>query len=381
MTALLWGVFVLLLLQAIFVVWNLRGLRKLRHSGSDAVPLPRTHAVELSIVIPARNEERNIEHCLRSVLAAMEGTDRTVEVLVLDDGSTDVTAAIVSRLALQHRSIRLIPGEEKPAGWTGKNFACHQLAHQAKGKWLLYLDADARLVPGSLSRVFAEMNQPDADMVTGFPKQVTRSWMEMLVVPMMMFTVACHLPIRLVSRSSNPKFTAAHGGFILVRSESYHRIGGHQHIAAAIVDDMELAKRMKRSGGAVKLVDVTDVVEMRMYSNAREVWAGYRKNIYYGLGRNGYLLLFVSAWYGILYIMPVLTLLFSELYQEWLLPSLLCCTAGVVIKAFIDIHQRTSKLACCLLPASIGIVLAIGYASWFASYGKRGYEWKGRRYP
>lgn len=109
---------------------------------------------------------------------------------------------------------------------------------------------------------------------------MTGTWLERLVVPLMVFTIICHLPIPLVRGSRDPRFVAAHGGFILIHRDSYDSCGGHDAIRSELVDDMALARAVKRSGGTVALMDVTEQVFMRMYHNARQVWNGYRKNIY-----------------------------------------------------------------------------------------------------
>ncbi|MHA6482455.1 glycosyltransferase family 2 protein [Paenibacillus sp. strain BS8-2] len=370
----------LLSAQLLFVLWNLSQLPKVAESKEAAGD------IRLSVLIPARNEECRIAACLQSV---SREPHTHMEILVLDDRSTDGTAELVKRAAASDHRIKLLQGKELPAGWTGKSHACHQLSEEAAGEWLLFLDADARLQRGAIASVLASAVRQGKGMLTGFPQQMTLTWLEKLVVPMMMFTIACHLPIRLVRHAKDARFAAAHGAFVLVHRDSYRKAGGHAASRGHLVDDVRLAKAMKEAGEPLTLADVRKLVTMRMYGNAREVWDGYKKNMFEGLGRSRILLLSVVAMYMTLYLAPFLAVLVSGLrvfagtaaiIADWTLPAVACWLLGIAIKAFIDVKNGQPIWLSLLLPASIAALCAIAIASWRASGKPGGYVWKERTY-
>lgn len=371
----------LLVLQLLFALWNraqLPGLGMGRGAGT-VQPQVTARALHLSVLIPARNEADNIAACLTSVLACRtEGLE--VEILVLDDASADGTGAIAA--AAGGDRVRVLKGGELPEGWLGKSHACAQLAAAASGDWLLFLDADARLEPSALQAVRAAAEAAGSGMVTGFPRQLTGTWLERLVVPMMVFTIICHLPVPLVRGSRDPRFVAAHGGFLLIRRSSYSRCGGHEAIRSELVDDMALARAMKRTGEPVVLADITEHVSMRMYHNARQVWNGYRKNIYAGTGRSPVLLLAVLLVYWSLYVVPAGALLAYVLSGQpaaaiWPAAAVL---GGIALKRTSDAAGKHPFWFCLLVPASMLCLSLIAVASWRGSRTRGGYEWKGRRY-
>lgn len=374
----------LLVLQLLFALWNRAQLPGLGMGpGASAAKTGEVsvaaQTLRLSVLIPARNEADNIAACLASVLACRTA-GLEVEILVLDDASTDGTGAIAA--ASGGDRVRVLKGRELPEGWLGKSHACAQLAAAASGDWLLFLDADVRLEPSALQAARAAAEAAGSGMVTGFPRQVTGTWLERLVVPMMVFTIICHLPVPLVRGSRDPRFVAAHGGFLLICRSSYSRCGGHEAIRSELVDDMALARAMKRAGEPVILADITEHVSMRMYHNARQVWNGYRKNIYAGTGRSPVLLLAVLLMYGALYVLPaaaVLWYVMSGLPAAAIWPAA-ALLGGVAVKRTSDAAGRQPVWFCLLVPASMLSLSLIAMASWRGSRTRGGYEWKGRRY-
>lgn len=338
MIAVLQGITFMVLLQLAFAVWNASRLpvlgaphsketaglkevdyRKLLSAPSAADPdknlaeSASSQRPALSVLIPARDEAGNISACLETVLACSTA-GRQTEIIVLDDRSADGTAELAA--AAGGSRTRVLAGAELPEGWAGKCHACAQLAEAAEGEWLLFLDADIRLQPQALEAALTSAAAQGSGLITGFPRQQTGSWLERLAVPLMVFTIICHLPIPLVRRSRDPRFAAAHGGFMLIHRDSYVRCGGHSAIRSQLVDDMALARAVKLAGDPVTLADITGHTEMRMYHNAPEVWKGYRKNIYAGLGRKPVLLLGVLLFYALLYIFPVMAALWALITGE-----------------------------------------------------------------
>ncbi len=390
---------VLLVLQWLFVVWNLAHLRSLPPVSGKRIVYEGDRPL-LSLLIPARNEERNIEACLDCVLAAVEravASGAEIEVLVLDDRSEDATAQLVAPRAAAHPRLRLLAGDDLPPGWMGKSWACHQLARHARGRRLLFLDADARLEPDALVRVCETGAPLERGMITGFPRQVVRGAMERLVVPLMAFTIACHLPLRFVSRSADAKFAAAHGAFILIARDTYDACGGHEQFRHHLVDDVMLARAVKRVGHPLELIDVTDLINMRMYETAGEVWRGYKKNIFPGMGRNHLVFLLIFLLYAAMYIAPFIVFIYS-LLSYTVFPETASIVAqapiantiliwsggayllGVLIKAIIDYKNRIAWWHAFFLPVAILMMLLIMLDSWRTSISGQKYEWKGRHY-
>lgn len=378
-------ILILLVLQLLFVIWNIRQLPRIKGGSYKPAAKPPTL---ITVLIPARNEQYNIGDCLRSIL----GSDyENLEVLVLDDRSDDRTSEVVCSIASSDPRVRLIEGKALPSGWAGKVFACHQLAEHASGEWWLFMDADARLARDALSSTLVKAQEQGRGLITGFPFQVVRSPLERLIVPLMTFTIACHLPVKMVRASQNPRFVAAHGAFMFIHRESYRMAGGHKAIADQLVDDMALARRMKEASEPVTLANIHEIVTMRMYHSGKEVWSGFRKNIFTGVGRNIPILLGMIMLYGLLYIVPSLVLIIS-LYDfiaeesashvtlTLFLWSAVCTLLGMGIKLAADLSSGQPAWLAIGTPLSMVLLIVLALDSCRGAYSNKGYQWKGRYY-
>ncbi|MCM3786070.1 glycosyltransferase [Neobacillus mesonae] len=375
----------ILAVQLVFAIWNKRQLPRLgeayRLAGRHGSDQEHSELVKVSVLIPARNEELHIRECLSSVLAAdTDGIE--LEVLVLNDRSEDMTGSILEEMAAKDSRLRIIDGRELPPGWMGKSYACHQLAEQASGVWWLFMDADVRLEQSALTAVLATALDQNTGLVTGFPRQVTGTWLEKLVVPMMKFTIISHLPIRLVRGSGDARFVAATGAFMFIHRDTYALSGGHAAIRADLLDDMQLARAVKRAGEPVTLADVHRHTHTRMYQNAGEVWNGYKKNLYEGLGRSGVLLACVLLMYSLLYLLPPVSLAIGIFSGDPLviLYGGVATLLGMSVKRVADQVNSQPLWLMFLHPVSIACVILIGISSWLGAVTGKGYTWKGRRY-
>ena len=374
MMALLIVSLVLLVLQLLFVCYNLRHFPFLQSQFSKDSAHP-----SISVLIPARDEEGRIGHLLQSL------TNQTVqpeEILVLDDHSADGTAGAVRAWKQRLPSLKLLKGKELEAGWLGKSFACHQLAYKAQGSWFLFLDADTALEPDAIAAVRSEAERMKRGMISGFPKTLCTSWLEKLVVPMMPFTIACHLPLRFAARAKDPKFAAACGGFILIERDTYFTSGGHEAIRSSLLDDMDLARQVKKKGMPMRLLRIHPFVSVRMYEGNKEVWNGYRKNIFPGINRSWLLFTFLSFFYSLLYLLPPAAAAAGLMNGS--MPLFLSGAAGyvtgVLIKWLTDRSNGLSGSYAPFIPFSIFFLLAIAADSMRTGFSSKGYEWKGRRY-
>jgi chlorobactene glucosyltransferase len=259
----------------IFLVNLLLNFRSLKVPDSRArVPHP---APLISVLVPARNEEANIRAGLESLLRQ---DYPAFEVLVLDDNSTDGTAAIVSEMAARDRRLRLIRGEPLPDDWAGKPFACYQLAREAKGDWLLFADADTTHAPYMLRSVLALAAETGASLLTGFPRQLADTLPLKIVMPLLYFVILGWLPLWWLQRSRRPRPSLAIGQFLFFAAAEYWRIGGHKAVQSRIVEDIWLGIETVRRGGRHVTVDLSTVVSCTMYSSLGAAWSGLGRSVY-----------------------------------------------------------------------------------------------------
>ena len=334
-------------------------------------PLPRaTRRASCSVLIPARNEEANIAAALRSIVQS-ENID--LEVIVLDDGSTDCTAEIV-RECIDAR-VRLETAQPLPAGWCGKNFACHQLAALARHPLLVFMDADVRISrPDSLTRLAQFMEPSGAALTSGVPFEETRGLTEKLIIPLIHFVLLGFLPLERMRKSTDPRFAAACGQILAVRRDAYERAGGHAAIANRIHDAVALTRTFRAHGFATDLFDATDTFHCRMYQRAADVWHGFAKNAHEGLG-SAQLIVPVTL---LLLGGQVLPLILASLAPS---PLALIATAAAYLPRLIAVTRfRQSVLGALLHPIGICALVAIQWFAFLRSLRGRPTVWKGRSY-
>ncbi len=235
----------------------------------------------ISVLIPARNEERSIRAAVESVLAST-GVD--FELVVLDDASTDRTSDLVRELIpASSGRLRLAAAPVLPPGWNGKQHACWSLAHLATHDTLCFIDADVRLTPGALARMATFLGQGNAKLVSGFPRQVTETTLEWLLLPLIHFVLLGFLPIAQMRQRTDPSLAAGCGQFLMVDRSAYFASGGHAEIRETMHDGLRLPRLLRRHGFHTDLADLTDLARCRMYTSASEVWQGLAKNATEGI--------------------------------------------------------------------------------------------------
>jgi len=262
-----------LVLFMINLFLNLRALKRPRPDSRPPVPAPL-----ISVMVPARDEEDNIETCLRSLQAQ---DYPNFEILVIDDHSSDNTAAIVKRMAAQDSRIRFFQSEPLPEGWAGKTFACYQLARQARGSWFLFVDADTIHAPHMLRSVLSvAMESNRLGMLSGFPRQLANSLPQKIAIPVLYFVIMSWLPIWWLHRSRKPRPSLAIGQFLLFPREGYWKIGGHQAVKSRIIEDVWLGVEINRSGSRHIAIDLSPVVSCNMYHDVGAMCEGFVKWMY-----------------------------------------------------------------------------------------------------
>ena len=329
---------------------------------------------DVSILIPARNEEASIEAAVRSALR-----EPVREVVVYDDGSTDRTPEILASLQAEDGRLRVRQGEPLPEGWVGKPHACHQLAKSAEGSLLFFMDADVELEPQGARRMFGCLDRFDAQVVTAVPRQETATVAEKLILPLLHLTYLSWLPIPLVWRSRDPRFLAANGQLLAVRRTAYDAVGGFAAVRDAVVDDMAICREFKEAGHRVVFADGHRVARCRMYESAGEIWEGFSKNIFEGIGSAAGLIV-ALALYLAAFVVPWVLIPFGLTVA----PSLLWpAVAGVALNLLQRLAMlarfRQSIVGVLLHPLAILGLCAIAVNSWVWNL-KDDIVWSGRSY-
>jgi glycosyltransferase involved in cell wall biosynthesis len=226
-------------------------------------------AVEVSIIVPARNEEANLANCLPSLVGQLGAS---YEVIVVDDHSSDRTREIARSFP-----VNVIEADPLPAGWSGKCNACWTGARVARGKWLLFTDADTRHSPTSIASGLREARAHDAALLSYSPKQEVHSLAERALMPVIFAELAVSFRPKEVSDPASPA-AAANGQYLLIRRDAYDAVGGHAAVAQAILEDVELARKVKSAGYRLQF-RLADVVSTRMYRSFPQMWEGWTKNL------------------------------------------------------------------------------------------------------
>ena len=236
-----------------------------------------THYPRVSVLVPARNEEHNIEACVTSLL---EQDYPDFEVIVLDDHSTDTTLSMLARLASEDSRLQIIEGRPLPDGWLGKHWACHQLDRAATGELILFVDADTRHTPDMLTDSVSALLAERADLVTAFPREEVITWGEKLLVPVIGWGIFTFIPIRLVQKLRLAALSVTIGQFMLFRRAAYDAVGGYEAVRTEIVDDMVLGRRIISGGLEWRLLDGTRHISCRMYRGFWEAVGGFSKSLF-----------------------------------------------------------------------------------------------------
>ena len=254
---------------------------------------PRPGGARASILVPARDEAHNLPRTLPALLR--QGAH---EVIVLDDGSADGTAAVARRLGA-----RVIPGAALPPGWLGKPWACQQLARAATGDILIFTDADVHWQPGALDTVLRELDRSRADLLTVWPRQNVKTPMERLIVPLIDDVLLTLLPAPLV-RLPFPSAAAGNGQLMAFPRAAYHRLGGHALVRAEVLEDVKFAQRVKARGGRLAIALGGRFVSVRMYRDTRDIHAGFGKSLLAAHADSRALLAASWAWHAVAYTVP-----------------------------------------------------------------------------
>ncbi|MBN2403530.1 MAG: glycosyltransferase [Spirochaetes bacterium] len=328
----------------------------------------KDHSKKISVCIPARNEEHNITNILHDIL---NQTYPDIEIFVLDDNSEDSTYRIVSSIRKLNKSVNLISGKPLPPGWTGKNWACCQLSQKAQGDILFFIDADTRLSSWAVESAAAYMNEYSLGMLSVFPSQLMLTLSERLIVPIMDWILLAFLPLRMVYLSPWLSFVAANGQFIAVTKKAYKKIGGHESVANMVVEDMELARNVKKHSLQMMTFVGYNGVKCRMYKSFSDAFTGFTKNFFPGFNTSPLMFALMLIFLNVLFTLPFILLFFLK---EFVLIVFLI----LLQRVFISRSNKQNFLFNVILhPVQMIIMTLIGLNSMHKS-AKGKLKWKGR---
>lgn len=345
--------------QAATVLVNLVTFPRLRAPAAGTRPNVRT-----SMLIPVRDEIDVLPRTLPSWTS--QGAD---EVIVLDDGSRDGSSALLARMAARTPGLRVVTGKPLPRGWTGKSWACHQLAQEAKGDLLVFSDADVAWSPGALASLEALWSRDRPGLLSVFPRQRTGSLLERIVVTQIDLLLLGGLPYPLLRLGRSPAFAVANGQCMTWTREAYRRTGGHRAVRAEVLEDVHLAKRATAAGVRLALALGGDMMSVRMYRSTEHLRDGFAKNVH-ALAGSWPRLIFVLVLGHLAYTVPW-PLALMEIRWLWL------GLAGVLLRAVVagatDRTPAEAPLQALAPPFEAWIV-------WRAWQWRDRYAWKGRTY-
>ncbi|MDR1868542.1 MAG: glycosyltransferase family 2 protein [Treponema sp.] len=343
-----------------------------------------THGPEIfdgplvSVLIPARNEEKNIERCLNSLRNQLY---KNFEILVINDNSTDGTERILEHIAAEDDRVKVFNGKPLPDDWYGKPFALHQLSANAKGEILLLTDADTVHSPSSISWAVTNLQFLKADMISGYIGQVFMSFGEVITVPLMFFLTGFVIPL-FINRSTKKVsvFSAAIGQYIAIRRDVFNAIGGCETFKKKTSEDVYMSRYVKRMGYSTRFLNICEHVKCRMYNGYHGAIEGIGKNIFDFLGKNTLIIFLIGIAVTFFLFFPFPLLIGAIINRSpWLLHILFVNILYTLTWLFMFLGQRLNGWYCLLWPLMFLNLLYMAAWSWFRTITGKGFTWKDRK--
>lgn len=344
---------------------------------------------KISVCIPARNEEKNLATLLKS---AVSQNYTNVEIIVLDDNSTDRTPEIIESFVTQYPDkVVRIQGKEKPSDWLGKPWACHQLGKQASGHYLVFVDADTVLAPNMLTGTISAFNKYDLDMLTVWPRQIMVTFWEKTVIPLIYYALVTLLPSIYVYRSPRwlpsyfrkrfaTAFAAACGQCVAFKKDAYKEINGHSSVKTEIVEDVELAKKAKAAGLTLRMFEGVGTISCRMYRSEKEIFQGLRKNFLEGFGNSLSVFIAAALLHITVFLIPIFTIAYAiiTLNSMLLFLSVASVTLLLLHRLILAVWFKWNPIYSFTHPLGVIWFQRLGIVKmWDRITGKK-VQWKGR---
>ncbi|MCL1836145.1 MAG: glycosyltransferase [Treponema sp.] len=332
---------------------------------------------KVSVLVPARNEEQNIERCVNSLRNQVY---KNYEILVLDDNSTDNTLGIINRIAASDSRVRVFSGKTLPEDWYGKPFALHQLTQQAQGEIFVFTDADTIHTPTSIAWAVTNLEGLKADLVSGYIGQIFLTFGEVVTVPLMFFLTGFAIPLFMNRFSKANWFSAAIGQFIVVRRSVFEAIGGCEAFKKKTSEDIYMSRYIKSKGYNTRFLNITEHVKCRMYKGYRQAVEGIGKNIFDFLGKSSILLFFlmIVVFFFLFFPFPLLFLNIAT-SSPWMIHILIVVVLYTLCWLFMFLGQRLNWWYGFLWPLMFLNLIYMAAWSWFRTISGRGFLWKERK--
>jgi len=331
----------------------------------------------VSVMIPARNEAAVIGATIKRLL---DQNYPNYEILLLDDNSDDGTGQIARDAADGDPKLTVVNGQPLPAGWMGKNWACHQMAQQARGEILLFTDADVIWAPTALGGLVQHMQRTQADLFTVWPTQHTVTGWERLTVSLMALVILGYLPVIGTHYVPFGIFGAANGQCMAWRRHAYKQVGGHATVSDNVLEDVTLARMVKAAGLRLRMTDGNRQVSCRMYTDWPSVRDGYAKNILAGYGSVPALVA-ATIFHILVFLVPWLWLiagLFNPDLVGWPAWAIALIILGLSIRALTAAYTHQRIADALLMPLSVILMTRIAFQAIWWHYTQGGPSWKGR---
>ena len=333
----------------------------------------------ISVCIPARNEERDIKNCVESLL---NQNYPNFEVIVVDDNSNDNTAKIVCSMAEQYPNLIFVAGAQLASGWTGKPYALHQAYQRSRGQYLLFTDADLTYQSHALKTAIHTMICKDLDLLTLMPAAIFGSFWERVVQPVIFGFIAALTNFRKVNSESHQS-AMGFGAFLLFKKEAYQKIGGHLSVANEVLEDIMIAKKAKLNGLSILVADGKNLFSIRMYHSMKEIWIGWRKNIFLAMkssiSRASYYMVMVLCFLLTPYIVVICNLWVGA-GSVWVGISLLGLALSLATGLGLCHELGLERKNVFLFPLGAIVMVVIMFNSMVQTLLLRRTEWRGRIY-
>jgi chlorobactene glucosyltransferase len=330
----------------------------------------------VSVLIPARNEEKFIERCLDSL---QNQVYKNYEIVVLNDNSTDSTPEILKQIAAADSRVRVFNGKPLPEDWYGKPFALHQLAQEARGEIYIFTDADTVHTPTSIAWAVTNMQGLRADMVSGYIGQIFKTFGEVVTVPLMFFLTGFAIPLFLNRYAKVSWFTAAIGQFIAIKRSVFEAIGGCETFKKKTSEDIYMARYVKQKGYSTRFLNLSEHVKCRMYKGYHAAVEGIGKNIFDFLGKNTAFLFFLMVLVFFFLFFPFPLLIGCIVHgSPWTLHIFAVVVLYTLTWLFTFLGQRLNWWYGLLWPLLFLNLIYMAGWSWFRTITGRGFLWKDR---
>jgi len=335
----------------------------------------------VSVLIPARNEEKNIRRIINSMIRQ---DYPNLEILVLDDNSTDATGRIVEGFVKKDSRVKLIQGSPLPQGWKGKCFACHQLSKIAKGSYFVFTDADTLHYPNSISGSLAALLKDNVDVTSVYPRQIAVTFSERMSVRFINFIILSFMPLILVKHSKSAFFSTAIGQFFLFKREAYEKCGGFESVKNEILEDINISKQVKRCGLKIMVYDGSDSIFCRMFTNLPDVIKGFSRFIYAAFDCNFLMEIIAVSFIALIFMVPFVLLPIGIFIFDWpasiISINIIQIFLIFTIKFILAIRFKERILDVFFTPAAIAFVYFLALNSFKQSKLGKGVDWKDRIY-